>query len=79
MSAFYGMIQGNRGEATRGGSKNSGFHASCQSWDGSVCTFMDYDSNDQLIVQIQIADGSACYGKTYFKGTLEELKKKLEK
>lgn len=36
MSHFYGVIQGNRGEATRGGSKASGFSATAASWQGSV-------------------------------------------
>lgn len=41
MAEFYGRIQGNRGEATRMGSKDSGFVASCQSWVGSVVVAME--------------------------------------
>lgn len=78
MSKLYGSLQGNRSEVTKCGSKNSGIRASVQSWDGSLCTFMDLDENDTPIVEIQINSGSSCYGKTYFRGTLEELKKKLE-
>jgi hypothetical protein len=33
MAEFYGRISGNRGEATRMGSKESGFRSSCQSYD----------------------------------------------
>ena len=36
MSHFYGTVQGNRGEATRGGSKNSGLITHTASWSGSV-------------------------------------------
>ena len=36
MSHFYGIVQGNRGEATRGGSKNSGYSAVAASWEGAV-------------------------------------------
>lgn len=36
MSHFYGTVQGNRGEATRGGSKNSGMDTATASWEGSV-------------------------------------------
>ena len=77
MSKFYGMVQGNRGAATRGGSANSGFKATAQSWDGSVITMLDYDSNNNLIVELQVSDGSSIYGETIFKGSLEELVNKL--
>jgi hypothetical protein len=36
MSHFYGVIQGNRGDATRGGSKGSGLTAVAASWAGAV-------------------------------------------
>ena len=36
MSHFYGSVQGNRGQATRGGSKKSGYHATVASWDGAL-------------------------------------------
>ena len=79
MSAFYGMVQGNRGAATRGGSRASGFKASCQSYDGSVITRMSYNDKDELMVSVEIAEGSACYGKTVFSGTFEEYITKLIK
>ncbi|MDV3429127.1 MAG: hypothetical protein LIR50_19215 [Bacillota bacterium] len=78
MSAFYGMVQGNRGASTKGGSKNSGFVASCQSYDGSVITRMWYDENDNLMVSIAISEGSSTYGDKVFVGSLEELKAKLQ-
>jgi len=77
MSAFYGMVRGNRGAATRGGSKNSGYKATCQSWDGSVIVTMDYDQEDKLKVRLEVADGSSTYGDIVFSGTLQELKDKL--
>jgi len=77
MSAFYGMIKGNRGAATRGGTKNSGYRAAAQSWDGSVAVVLDYDSEGKLQVKLEIAKGSSPYGFTAFKGTLEELEAKL--
>jgi hypothetical protein len=36
MSHFYGVIQGNRGDATRGGSKGSGLTATAASWAGAI-------------------------------------------
>jgi len=78
MSKFYGMVRGNRGCATRGGSANSGFKASAQSYNGSVITYLDYDQNNQLKVRIDLADGSSSYGDMKFSGTFEELKEALE-
>lgn len=78
MSAFYGCIQGNRGAATRGGSRASGFRASAQSYDGSVITRLSYNENDELMVTIETSDDSAPYGKIIFYGTFEEFNKKLQ-
>ena len=36
MSHFYGNAQGNRSEASRGGSKDSGFITEAASWSGSI-------------------------------------------
>lgn len=81
MSTFYGMIRGNRGEATRGGSRNSGFKASAQSYNGSVITYLSYDKDDNLKIEIGIANGSSSnseWGNPRFYGTLDELKECFE-
>jgi hypothetical protein len=52
MAHFYGEIQGNRGAATRAGSKNSGFKAHIRGWNIGVrihCD-VDYDGNDVIHV-----------------------------
>jgi hypothetical protein len=36
MSHFYGSVKGNRGEATRGGSKRSGYTSYCAGWGGGI-------------------------------------------
>jgi len=36
MSHFYGSVKGNRGEATRGGSKNSGYKSYAAGWGGGI-------------------------------------------
>jgi hypothetical protein len=77
MSAFYGMVQGNRGAATRGGSRASGFKATLQSWDGSIITRMSYNNEGELMVEIEYSDGSATYGTKAFYGTFEEYIAKL--
>ena len=43
MSHFYGTVQGNRGEATRGGSKNSGLTTNTASWEGAVMSHVWYN------------------------------------
>ena len=79
MSAFYGMVQGNRGAATRGGSRNSGFRSTAQSWDGSIITRLSYNQDDELMVSIEVAEGSAPYGNNIFYGTFQEYIEKLQK
>lgn len=52
MSHFYGTLQGNRGEATRCGTKDSGMHTTCASWQGAVeCyAYVDVQSGDDWVV-----------------------------
>ena len=81
MSAFYGMVCGNRSEATRGGSKSSGFHSSCQSFDGSIITKMRYNNEGQLRVTVGTNDGSSSctdWNSPDFEGTFEEFKELLQ-
>lgn len=78
MATFYGSVQGNRGVATRGGSRASGFKSTAQSYDGSVITRLSYNDKDELIVTIEVSDYSAPYGTTIFTGTFEEYINKLK-
>lgn len=77
MSAFYGSVIGNHTEATRGGSKSSGFRSSCQSYDGSIITRMWYDKDNKLVVSLECSEGSSSVGKTIFTGSIDELKETL--
>ena len=59
MSHFYGEIQGNRGSATRGGSKDSGFSAHIRGWTVGVKIWCYYDKNTgHDIIQIDKTGGS---------------------
>lgn len=81
MSTFYGMIQGNRGAATRGGSHASGFRASAQSWNGSVIVDLDYNDKEQLMVRVGVSNGSSScedWDTPNFRGTFEEFKELLQ-
>lgn len=77
MATFYGSVQGNRGAATRGGSRASGFKSTAQSYDGSVITRLSYNDKDELMVTIEVSDYSAPYGTTVFSGTFKEYINKL--
>lgn len=76
MSKFYGMVQGSRGPATRGG--HHSIKASCQSYKGSVITELSYNENDELMVEVSIdKDKSTSYGSLLFRGTFNEFVEKL--
>ena len=53
MSHFYGTLSGNRGQATRAGSKNSGMTTHCASWSGAVrCSAWHKDGEDWVEVKL---------------------------
>ena len=55
MSHFYGSVKGNRGYATRGGTKNSGYQTIAASWDGAIEVKLIYnpktDENIYIVYQ----------------------------
>jgi hypothetical protein len=76
MSTFYGQVDGHANTvASRRGTDY--IKSSAQSYDGSVITKLNYDSQDVLMVTISLAKGSDFYGDTrelpYFYGTFEQL------
>ena len=48
MSHFYGYIHGNRGEATRCGTKDSGYTAWAQGWEGRISISLWYNETDDV-------------------------------
>lgn len=77
MAKFYGQVSnGTHTTVSRRGF--SYIRSSAQSWDNSIITTLHYNDNDELIVNLEIADGSEMYGTTVFSGTIEELKEKLK-
>ena len=54
MSQFYGTVQGNRGQTSRGGSKNSGIETSTASWSGAIRCYAYYDKEtDTDMVRVE--------------------------
>ena len=78
MSTFYGTLTGNKGTATRCGSKDSGIRASVQSWNGSVMTALSFRGDDLMVQVSWSEDSRATMGHHLFYGTLEEFVRKLE-
>ena len=59
MAHFIGKLQGNRGEATRLGSKNSGIEVDADGWNFGVSAKIFYDKDtDQDVVRIFLTGGS---------------------
>ncbi|MCP4900166.1 MAG: hypothetical protein GY906_24610 [bacterium] len=76
MSHFYSSIQGNRGEATRCGTKGSGIRATAQSWEGSISVIMDHDHNSSKnTYEIRATSGSGIGGTIIKEGYVEDLLK----
>jgi hypothetical protein len=57
MSHFYANIKGNRGEATRGGSKESGMYAHIRGWDVGCRVYLSHDGNRDMC-SVFITSGS---------------------
>lgn len=75
MAQFYGQVRGmSDTTASRRGGRD--IRVSAQSWNGSLITIMHYNG-DELMVELQMNDGSEFSGVTVFYGTFEELRAKL--
>lgn len=59
MSHFYDSIQGNRGEATRCGTKDSGMTAHIRGWNIGVAVSLYVDSKGRDVVQVYRTTGSS--------------------
>lgn len=79
MSKYYGSTEAinyHTTVASRRGYK--GIRSSAQTWDGSLIA-VARDSGKEVVFEIEISDESSLYGKTFFSGTLEELKSLLNR
>ncbi|MCK9370444.1 hypothetical protein M0R04_11090 [Candidatus Dojkabacteria bacterium] len=57
MSHFYGYLEGNRGTATRCGSKKSGITAHIKSWNNDVYASLHADENGKDVLYLTIPKG----------------------
>ena len=58
MARFYGSMQGNRGEATRMGSANSGFSAHIRGWNVGCEVEMSVDDEGRDVCSVYRTEGS---------------------
>jgi len=68
MSHFYGHVQGNRGDVSRGGSKASGYMATAASWQGCVKVNLWHDDKtgvDMAEVRLDRWHGRGVYQILY--------------
>ena len=77
MSAFYGTVEGQRGPATRCGSRGSDIKTAAQSWNGSVIINLHYeewdDDESPLMVEVRTDNGSSAYGHLIWDGSFESF------
>lgn len=70
MAALYGSIQGNRGEATRMGSKSSGIRSYVQTWDARVTVQLEADGTCRIVASDWQRGGTRI---PIFEGNVHEL------
>lgn len=71
MAHFLGTIQGNRGEASRLGTKSSGLHAQIGSWEGGITVNLYYDefsSRDMVDISFRQWVNGAGINKPIYSG-----------
>jgi len=69
MARFLGTIQGQRGEASRLGSKASGLRVDASSWQGRISVFL-YERNgvDMALVRFEMHHGKGTDRKIIYEG-----------
>ena len=58
MAHFYSEIQGNRGEATRTGTPNSGIRGHIRGWDVGVSVSGYVNENGEDVFEVRLTSGS---------------------
>jgi len=75
MAQYRGLIQGQRGYATRLGNKNTGLTVEAQSWEGKVVVNLHYDEDsgeDRCTVVLEPHIGRGIF-HTLYRGPLGRL------
>ena len=65
MATFYGGVSGNRGEATRQGSKESGLRVYAQSYNSRVTVNYGLDRDDEAMAHVTLGGGWTTYHRDH--------------
>lgn len=65
MATFYGGAWGNRGEATRMGSKDSGMRVYAQSYDSRISVNYDMRGDEDVIAHVTLGGGWTTYHRDH--------------
>ena len=76
MSHFYASIQGNRGEVTRQGSKESGIEGHVRGWTVGAHISCNHE-NEEDVVRVYATHGSSEGGTTKFMGKIRVVNGEL--
>lgn len=68
MARFYATIQGNRGEASRMGTKKTGIQGHIRGWDIGCKVLLNVDSEGKDMISIYLTSGSNNQGWSRFLG-----------
>lgn len=68
MAHFYSEIKGNRGEATRMGTENSGIRGHIRGWDIGVVVYGYVNENGEDEFEVRLTPGSNSYGSSKLLG-----------
>ena len=80
MSHYYGTLQGNRGEATRQGTKKSGIATNTACWTGTIQTRLWYDDDtdtDHVMIEVRGWPYGE-YAGTIYNGTIQDLRQAVK-
>ena len=64
MSHFYGTLEGNRGMATRCGTKSSGMVTYTAGWHGAIRTIIDHREDGSDVFMVELIPWQSSGGKT---------------
>lgn len=71
MARFIGSVRGNRGEASRLGTPQSGLSAHAQGWDIGASAYVYVNSKGEDLVRVSINRGSNGHGGDLFLGVFK--------
>lgn len=79
MAQFRATIRGQRGEASRLGSKTSGLHVTVNGWTAGITVHCEHTATDDFFSVFLTSGSSYGMSKLLFQGTATEIQAKIGK